>query len=894
MARPWLGLSLLLTWMASLALGQPVNYADVVLTITSGAGGPCTGSGDGEPGHVVEHLHGDCILLATSNGLTTQIPLQSAEIHGFTNITDIFLSPKAGTAAELDFVDRDASLSDLGRTGEAILDTTLCENCDFYDSLGSLDYTLTCKEVCFNGDGTPTSMTFSFTFQASGVLNVPLNIAQLVLPTIVPLVPASVSVSNSYEDIILNLFGMKATGSFRSAQETHPAASGSSGGASGSLTLTPPWEPVQSTFSATAMCLNLPTGCWLTIPTASGVLPPFTNTPITVDLNLADLGAGVYPANVSLSVTPSGGTAGTTNMPFALVVGNGAPALQLSETGVPFQSVAGLAQSPPAHTVYLTSSGPAIPYTATASTLGGGNWLTVTPASGSVTSSMVGVSIAANPTSLAAGTYFGRADISAPSASKPVQSVEVTLTVASASGTAPILSTPILSTTGVIFVTPQGLNPAPQMVTVSLFSAAATTIKGQASADDLSTWLTGSDSSAAVQAGSPITETLSVNAKTLAPGVYNGTLYETVEGTGAESAATVLLVVTPAGTPCTPTQLLPVLTNLGATFEFPAGLPVSVQAQVVDDCGNPLTSGTVQATFNNGDATVEMTPLGGGMWAGTWEPHRLAGGTVSVGINAVSTSGLSGITFTAGTLDANPAAPVVNPGGIVNAAGPAFAALLAPGEFISIFGSNLGPTTPAVSSLPYVTSLGGTQVLLSGQPVPLQFVSSGQINALVPYGAVVNGFQDLLVEQNGTYSLLETLVGAAASPATFTLNQSGTGAGAIIVVEPNGTAFVAGTSRPASAGDVLEIYCAGLGPVRPPVADGAAAPLMQPFPETVTPVNVSIGGQNAQVLYAGLAPGFAGLYQVDAIVPAGITGANVPVILSTAGFSSATVTLAIQ
>lgn len=673
------------------------------------------------------------------------------------------------------------------------------------------------------------------------------------------------------------------------------SASGNSA-ASGSLILTPPWLPVQSTFSASATCPDMPSSCWMTVPTGSGTLPPFTNTPVEVDMNFGTLPAGVYPANVSLTVTPSGQTAVTENVPFTLLIGNGSPVLSLSETGVAFGTVGGFTESPAAHTIYLTTSGAAIPYTATASTLSGGTWLTATEGSLPVPSGAEEpLSIAANPAGLAPGVYFGRVDIDAPAAAQPLQSIEVTLTVADPAGSAPILSTPLLSTTGVTFVTTQGVNPPAQPVTVSMYSVPATTIFGQADADDLSTWLTSSASAAAVQAGRPITQTLAVNAKGLAPGVYTGTLYETVPGTAALSSATVLLVVTPpAGTTCTPTQLLPVLTNLGANFEFAAGLPASIQAQVVDDCGNPLTAGAVQASFSTGDPAVTMTPIGGGLWAGTWEPLGVAGGPVTVGINAASASGLTGVTSASGTLDPNPTVPVINPGGIVNAAGLTSDAPLAPGEFISIFGSNLGPSTAAVSSVPYPPSLGGTQVLLNGQPMPLQVASSTQINAVVPYGATVNGFQELLVEQNGAYALPEPLVGAAAAPASFTLDQSGTGAGAIVVVEPNGTGFVASATQPATAGDVLEIYCAGLGVVSPVVDDGTAAPLTPPFPETISTVTVSIGGQNAQVPYAGLAPGFAGLYQVDAIVPAGVTGANVPVILSTSGFSSTAVTMPIQ
>ena len=138
-------------------------------------------------------------------------------------------------------------------------------------------------------------------------------------------------------------------------------------------------------------------------------------------------------------------------VPFTLIVGNGAPILQLSETGIQFPAVSVGQQSPYVYEIFLASSGDAIPYTAAASTLTGGNWLTVTPASGSASSSTSAfANISANPAGLAPGSYFGRVDFGAPSAFKPLQSVEVELKVTL--GTAPILSTPILSTSAVIFV----------------------------------------------------------------------------------------------------------------------------------------------------------------------------------------------------------------------------------------------------------------------------------------------------------------------------------------------------------------------------------------------------------------------------------------------------------
>jgi uncharacterized protein (TIGR03437 family) len=452
-----------------------------------------------------------------------------------------------------------------------------------------------------------------------------------------------------------------------------------------------------------------------------------------------------------------------------------------------------------------------------------------------------------------------------------------------------------LSTTGVIFVTPENVNPAVQPVTVSSFSSTPIAMTAKAAADNSANWLSVSASSATLQAAQPVTDTLSVNVKDLTPDVYTGTLYELVTATSAAYPVAVTLVVTPpAGASCIPTRLVPALTSIGNGFSVPTALPVSLAAQIVDDCGSPLLAGSVEASFSSGDSPAAMTPAGGGKWSGTWSPHSLPGGGASVAISAQSLSGLSGSTSAAGTLNPNNTATVVTPGGIVNAASLLSTVPIAPGEFISIFGSNLAPSTTLSPSYPYAASLAGTQVLLGGQPIPLEFVSPGQINALVPYGIPLNGLQGLTVEQNGVYSFSETLIVAMANPAVFTQDQSGQGAGVIVVVKADGTQFEASAAQPASAGDALVIYCSGLGPVDPPVADGEAAPLST-LSYTVNPVTVTAGGQPVQVLFARLAPGFAGIYQVNIVVPAGIPGGvNVPVVLTTAGFSSAPVTVAIQ
>ena len=108
------------------------------------------------------------------------------------------------------------------------------------------------------------------------------------------------------------------------------------------------------------------------------------------------------------------------------------------------------------------------------------------------------------------------------------------------------------------------------------------------------------------------------------------------------------------------------------------------------------------------------------------------------------------------------------------------------------------------------------------------------------------------------------------------------------------TNALADSNNPLHAGDVATIYCTGLGTVDPAVPEGVAASTTV-LSRTTNPVTVTIGGQNAAVAFAGLAPGFVGLYQVNVSVPAGLNaGDSVPVVLSTSGQTSPPVTISVR
>ena len=307
-----------------------------------------------------------------------------------------------------------------------------------------------------------------------------------------------------------------------------------------------------------------------------------------------------------------------------------------------------------------------------------------------------------------------------------------------------------------------------------------------------------------------------------------------------------------------------------------------------------MTSGAVAASFSSGDPALPLTSLNNGVWSATWNPSG-SSSQVTITAQAQETQpAIYGAAQIGGGVEPNPTVPAVSPGGVVSAASNAAHQPIGPGSYISIYGSDLSQGVHQSASLPLAVQLGGTQAILAGKVLPLNFTSSGQINALVPFDVPVNTTQQLIVLQNGAVSVPEPVVLSIAQPAIFTQDQSGKGPGVIVGVKSDGSAqFLINASHPVSANDVLVIYCTGLGPVDQPVAAGSAGP-SSPLAHTVNPVTVTIGGKKAQQLFAGLAPGLA-VYQVNAVVPQGLTPANdVPVVISAAGLASEPVTIAVK
>jgi uncharacterized protein (TIGR03437 family) len=219
--------------------------------------------------------------------------------------------------------------------------------------------------------------------------------------------------------------------------------------------------------------------------------------------------------------------------------------------------------------------------------------------------------------------------------------------------------------------------------------------------------------------------------------------------------------------------------------------------------------------------------------------------------------------------------PALAPGSVVNAA--SFTNALAPGELISIFGTALSTSSASASATPLPTDLGGATVTLNGGSIPLVYASPGQINAQLPMGFKGTG----TLRVTTTTGFAETQVSVSdAAPAIF---NSG-------VLHADYTPVTA--SNPAHDGEALIVFLTGLGNVTPSVGSGQPAPA-SPFAQVIAPVQVQIGGTTVSPAFAGLAPGFVGLYQLNLAVP-NLPTQNYPLSVITQGSQSNALMVPVQ
>jgi uncharacterized protein (TIGR03437 family) len=211
----------------------------------------------------------------------------------------------------------------------------------------------------------------------------------------------------------------------------------------------------------------------------------------------------------------------------------------------------------------------------------------------------------------------------------------------------------------------------------------------------------------------------------------------------------------------------------------------------------------------------------------------------------------------------------LNPTGMLNAASSSpFTAHLSPGEFLTLYGSGLAAGTQS-ATVPFPTNLGGVQVMINGIAAPIYFVSPGQISVVVPYDTT-QAIAQIQVINNAKDSNIVTQFVGETSAGVFTEPVGGIGYAAALHPDYS----LVSPDSPAQIGETVAVYLAGMGAVSPTVADGSAAPSSSLANTTATPVvnlyDESGNAETATVTYSGLAPGFAGLYQINFTVPSGL------------------------
>jgi len=232
---------------------------------------------------------------------------------------------------------------------------------------------------------------------------------------------------------------------------------------------------------------------------------------------------------------------------------------------------------------------------------------------------------------------------------------------------------------------------------------------------------------------------------------------------------------------------------------------------------------------------------------------------------------------------------------VQNAASNALAPLpnsaIGQGSYFSIYGTGIGPSTIAYwNPYPLPTSLGGTSIAITiGTNAPVaaypEFVSSGQINAVLPSGTST-GPGTLTVTYNGQTSAGFAINVVPRSFGIFSVNEAGSGPG--IITDAN---YV--TLSPfltAKPGDTVILWATGLGPAPDVATEQSAAPAQTNLCATAStcPVTVWVAGQQASVAYAGRS-GYTAEDQINFTVPQGVQGCYVEVAVQTGSGSSAVV-----
>jgi uncharacterized protein (TIGR03437 family) len=212
---------------------------------------------------------------------------------------------------------------------------------------------------------------------------------------------------------------------------------------------------------------------------------------------------------------------------------------------------------------------------------------------------------------------------------------------------------------------------------------------------------------------------------------------------------------------------------------------------------------------------------------------------------------------------------------ITNAAD--YTAKVAPDGLVSVWGTGMSPVSIVASQVPLPTSLGESCLSVAGTPIPLIFVSPTQINAQLPQNVLGNETISLHTP-GGVSNTLNFTVNSTA-PAVFLSGVAGDWSGLATVIRAKNNQLVTPTN-PIRINDTLVIWLTGMGLTTPTVDAGQPAPT-DPLAQASSQPTVTLGGYKLMIDYAGMAPGEAGVYQINVEVPFGVPlGDDQPLVIT--------------
>jgi len=604
------------------------------------------------------------------------------------------------------------------------------------------------------------------------------------------------------------------------------------------------------------------------------------NAPVFLQVQVNTNGLPVGPYHDTIHVSSS---AGDTDIPVSLFVAASGPILALDTTGVLFQAVQGGGSTATQSIEVLNLGDPNSTVNWNATLVSGSNWLNLVSSSGTATTTTPGaltLALAPNATQLTPGPYYATIKITNSNSHNSPQYVTAVLNLQPAS-TAPA---PYLAPAGLFFTTvAAGAAPPAQQVQVNTSSASAVTFRVAASTPDNKTWpkVTPTTGAASGQASGSIS--VSVDPTGLAPGIYAGdvnvaigSLLQSVNVTfivQPTSASGSISHLRPEAAGCTASKLAITETGLANNFAVPAGWPATLIVQLNDDCGAIVTDGEVVASFSNGDAPLSLAGDSLGNYSATWQPGVINTGMV---VTLSATAGAlqpASAQLYGGIAQNQTPPPTLAPGGTLNNLNPVVGAPLSPGTIAQVYGTGLASAPVSTGILPLPTTFNKTFALV-GQaqaPAPLYFLSSGQINIQIPYDVTATAPQQvpIVLSVNNALTLPQMLDIVPAAPGVLSALDGPTSPiqnGAHIIAQHSANSSLVTSTSPAKPSEFLVMYLVGLGATNPSVTSGAPAPSSQLAKVTVQPT-VTVDSQPANVIFAGLTPGFVGLYQINFQVP---------------------------